>query len=102
VEVAAFMPRSREQVFALIEKLVTKSCPFANSPEKGAGHMNEEKMKEVRWVKPKVVVEIAFNNVTVRADFPAPLPPSRATRRSTVGKSVVNDLAPNIIGFVSS
>jgi bifunctional non-homologous end joining protein LigD len=59
-----FMPHSRAQVFEQIEPLVTKSCPFANLPEKGAGHMNEEKMKEARWVKPKVVVEVAFNNVT--------------------------------------
>ena len=57
------MPDSREQVFEQIEPLVTKSCPFANLPEKGAGHMNSDKMREVRWVKPKVVVEVAFNNV---------------------------------------
>ena len=40
------------------------SCPFANLPEKGAGNMTADKMQEERWVKPKVVVEIAFNNVT--------------------------------------
>jgi ATP-dependent DNA ligase len=27
-------------------------------------YMNSEKMNEVRWVKPNVVAEIAFNNVT--------------------------------------
>jgi ATP-dependent DNA ligase len=26
--------------------------------------MNSDKMKEVRWVKPEVAVEVAFNNVT--------------------------------------
>lgn len=59
-----FRPHSRTEVFRRIEPLTMDACPFANLPEKRAGHMNEEKMKEVRWVKPKVVVEIAFNNVT--------------------------------------
>ncbi len=26
--------------------------------------MNEDKMRQVRWIKPKTVVEIAFNNTT--------------------------------------
>ena len=49
-----------------LEPLHSEACPFVNLPEKRGTHrMDREKMREVRWVKPKVVVEVAFNEVTV-------------------------------------
>jgi bifunctional non-homologous end joining protein LigD len=60
-----FIPATRREVLKAIEKLEVKDCPFANLPEKRAPHsMDAEKMKEVRWVKPKIHCEIAFNERT--------------------------------------
>jgi DNA ligase D-like protein (predicted ligase) len=62
-----FIPAMRRAVFQAIEKLNTEICPFANLPEKsgktrwGGKRWDAEKMKEARWVKPKIVVEIAMN-----------------------------------------
>ena len=40
-------------------------CPFANLPEKrGAHRMDCDKMKKVRWMKPEVFCEVAFNERT--------------------------------------
>lgn len=60
-----FVPATRREVRKAIEKLRTNECPFSNLPEKKGNHrMDSEKMKEVHWVKPKVHVEIAFNERT--------------------------------------
>jgi bifunctional non-homologous end joining protein LigD len=60
-----FVPATRAKVRAAIEKSIVDQCPFANLPErKGAHRMDREKMKKVRWVKPRQVVEIAFNEMT--------------------------------------
>jgi DNA ligase D-like protein (predicted ligase) len=60
-----FVPATRSNVFAAITKAATYECPFFNLPEKkGAHRMDREKMKEVRWVEPSVIVEVAFNEVT--------------------------------------
>ena len=60
-----FVPATRAKVHAAIENSVIEGCPFSNLPEKkGAHRMDREKMKKVRWVKPKQVVEIAFNEMT--------------------------------------
>ena len=60
-----FVPTTRRKVQDAIEKLVTPACPFVNLPEKKRPHaMDKEKMKTVRWVKPKVIAEIAFNEWT--------------------------------------
>ena len=58
-----FVPWTKELVLESIRKLAIKTCPFANLPER-SGKMNAGKMSQARWVKPKVVVEIAFNNWT--------------------------------------
>ena len=61
-----FVPATRREVYKAIEKLRTDKCPFVNLPEKKGEHnFDKEKMKEAHWVKPKVVVEIAFNERTV-------------------------------------
>jgi DNA ligase D-like protein (predicted ligase) len=60
-----FVPTTRRKVQEAIEKLITPDCPFVNLPEKKRPHaMDKEKMQTVRWVKPKVVAEIAFNEWT--------------------------------------
>jgi bifunctional non-homologous end joining protein LigD len=60
-----FVPTTRRKVREAIEKLATPACPFVNLPEKKRPHaMDREKMEKVRWVKPKVVCEIAFNEWT--------------------------------------
>jgi DNA ligase D-like protein (predicted ligase) len=58
-----FVPRIRNEIFPQLEKLRSE-CPFTNLPEKKSSRWGEaitaEKMKECRWVKPKLVVEVAF------------------------------------------
>lgn len=52
-------------MFDAIKGKETKECPFVNLPEKkGAHRMDREKMETVRWLKPKIVAEIAFNERT--------------------------------------
>jgi bifunctional non-homologous end joining protein LigD len=60
-----FVPTTRRKVREAIEKLVVPECPFENLPEKKRPHaMDREKMRTVKWVKPKVIAEIAFNEWT--------------------------------------
>jgi bifunctional non-homologous end joining protein LigD len=60
-----FVPTTRRKVKEAIEKLLTSNCPFVNLPEKKRPHaMDREKMRNVRWVKPKIICEIAFNEWT--------------------------------------
>jgi bifunctional non-homologous end joining protein LigD len=60
-----FVPATRERVFEAIKDLEIEKCPFVNLPEtKGAHRMDREKMNKTRWVKPRVVCEIAFNERT--------------------------------------
>jgi ATP-dependent DNA ligase len=49
----------------MIEKLHISECPFNNLPEKkGRFAMDREKMRRVRWVKPKIRCEVAFSEWT--------------------------------------
>ena len=54
----------RADVFKRIAADRISRCPFANLPSAGAGHWGEgvtsEDMTKLRWVKPKVVVEVSF------------------------------------------
>ena len=60
-----FVPAKRREVYQAIHKLVRGEQPFVNLPEKKGPHaMDREKMREVHWVKPKLVVELAFNERT--------------------------------------
>src|SRR5262249_22191463 len=65
---AGFTPQSRAQLFARLQPLLVKRCPFANLPSAAAGHWGQgidaEEMRELRWVKPAVVVEVAFTGWT--------------------------------------
>jgi DNA ligase D-like protein (predicted ligase) len=59
-----FVPRVRDEIFPALKALETTNCPFKNLPEKRSSRWGEtitaEKMSECRWVKPKLVCQIAF------------------------------------------
>jgi bifunctional non-homologous end joining protein LigD len=49
---------------ALFQPLLADACPFANLPSSRKSHWGEgitaEQMKEIQWVRPKVVVQVQF------------------------------------------
>ena len=59
-----FIPRVRNEIFPQLEKLRVGQCPFINLPQMKSSRWGEaitaEKMKQCRWVKAKLVVEVAF------------------------------------------
>lgn len=59
-----FVPRTRDEIFPALKKLLIDDCPFTNLPEKKASRWGEaltaEKMKDCRWVKPALVCQVAF------------------------------------------
>jgi bifunctional non-homologous end joining protein LigD len=61
---AGFTPHTRADLFARIERLETDKCPFVNLPSSRTSHWGEgitaEDMKTLTWVKPIIVVEVAF------------------------------------------
>jgi bifunctional non-homologous end joining protein LigD len=62
---AGFTPYTRAEIFRRIAGLEIAACPFVNLPNsEGKSHWGEgitaEDMKKFKWVKPKVVVEVAF------------------------------------------
>ena len=60
-----FVPSTRQKVFDAIKGKEIQKCPFVNLPEKkGAHRMDREKMATVRWMRQRIVAEIAFNERT--------------------------------------
>jgi bifunctional non-homologous end joining protein LigD len=63
-----FTANSRALLFERLRRLVVKRCPFANLPTSRASHWGEgitaEEMTELVWVKPAVIVELAFTEWT--------------------------------------
>jgi ATP-dependent DNA ligase len=61
---SGFVPRIRKEIFPALKKLGATHCLFTNLPEKNASRWGEaltaEKMKECRWVIPKLVCQVAF------------------------------------------
>jgi len=59
-----FVPRVREEISRDFKKLRSDTCPFTNLPEKKSARRGEaitaEKMKECRWLKPKLVCQVSF------------------------------------------
>jgi ATP-dependent DNA ligase len=58
-----FVPRIREELFLTLKALQTAQCPFNNLPEKASRwgeSLTAEKMEQCRWVKPKLVCQVAF------------------------------------------
>jgi bifunctional non-homologous end joining protein LigD len=93
---AGFTARTRQDVWQRIANLETPTCPFRNLPNStGKSHWGEgitaEDMKSLRWVKPRIVVHVAFTEWTaggnlrhasfagIRDDKPA-----RAVKREVV------------------
>ena len=65
---AGFTPHSRAEMMRRLAPIATRKCPFVNLPSSRAGHWGEgitaEEMTVLRWVKPVVVVEVAFTEWT--------------------------------------
>lgn len=61
---AGLTPHTRAAILTRIAPDLTTACPFANLPLNRTGHWGEgitaEDMTALRWVKPKVVVEVSF------------------------------------------
>src|SRR5262249_4147915 len=62
---AGFTPYTRAEVLRRIAEHQTARCPFVNLPNStGKGHWGEgitaEDMRALKWVEPRVVVEIGF------------------------------------------
>jgi bifunctional non-homologous end joining protein LigD len=61
---AGLTPRTRAEVFQQVEPDQVTRCPFADLPSRSTGHWGEgitaEDMTKLRWVKPRLVVEVSF------------------------------------------
>jgi len=61
---AGFTAHDRAEVFKLIGAQQVERCPFVDLPSARTGHWGEgvsaEDMGKLRWVKPRVVVEVSF------------------------------------------
>jgi bifunctional non-homologous end joining protein LigD len=85
---AGLTPYVRAELAARLQPLMTPRCPFVNLPNStGRSHWGEgitaEDMAQLRWVKPAIVVEVAFVEwtrdgllrhprfIAIRADKPA-------------------------------
>lgn len=59
-----FTPTSREKLSRAFQGLETADCPFANLPEARGGRwgkgLTAEKMKECRWLLPKLAAQFEF------------------------------------------
>ena len=59
-----FVSRIRDELFPVLKALQIAQCPFKNLPEKRASRWGEsltaEKIDQCRWVKPKLVCQVAF------------------------------------------
>lgn len=65
---AGLTPAQRAAVFSLLKPLATARCPFGDLPTSKTSHwgegVTEEDMKVLKWVRPKLVAEIAFTEWT--------------------------------------
>jgi bifunctional non-homologous end joining protein LigD len=65
---AGFTPAQRTALFERLKPLQVEQCPFADLPSARTGHWGEgvtaEDMKVLKWVRPRLVVEIAFTEWT--------------------------------------
>jgi len=63
-----FTPRSRAALMDKFKGLEVPACPFANLPEARSGHwgvgLTAAKMKECRWLKPRLVGQFEFTEWT--------------------------------------
>src|SRR6185503_10157601 len=65
---AGFTAAQRAAVFGRLKPLAAARCPFGDLPTGKTSHwgegVTEEDMKKLRWVRPKLVAEIAFTEWT--------------------------------------
>jgi bifunctional non-homologous end joining protein LigD len=65
---AGFSPAQRAAVFDRLKDLTTSQCPFVDLPTGKTSHwgegVTEDDMKKLKWVRPKLVAEIAFTEWT--------------------------------------
>jgi bifunctional non-homologous end joining protein LigD len=65
---AGFTPPVRAKLFDVLAPLAIAQCPFANLPTGRTSHWGEgvtaEEMIALRWVRPAIVVEVAFTEWT--------------------------------------
>jgi bifunctional non-homologous end joining protein LigD len=65
---AGFMPATRSRIFADIEPLGRRDCPFMNLPERAStpspSPLDSEQMKLCRWTTPRVSVGVAYSHRT--------------------------------------
>lgn len=63
-----FTPDVKNYIYKRLQKLVTDKCPFANLPEPKNARRGEaltaEAMKNYRWIRPKLVVQVEFTDWT--------------------------------------
>ena len=66
-----FVPRIRDEFFPALKALKTVKCLFKNLPEKRSSRWGEsltaEKIDQCRWVRPKLVCQVAFVEWTCQA-----------------------------------
>ena len=65
---AGFTPHLRREVFAQLQPLHTPRCPFNDLPSskttRWGGGVTAEQMAEMQWVRPELVVQIRFVELT--------------------------------------
>jgi bifunctional non-homologous end joining protein LigD len=63
-----FNPSSRATLMKQFQPLLADRCPFSNLPSSKKGHFGEgvtaEDMPKLRWLKPKLVAQVAFTEWT--------------------------------------
>jgi bifunctional non-homologous end joining protein LigD len=61
---AGFVPYLRREVAKVLKPLHTDDCPFIDLPnsksDRWGGGVTEDEMREMQWVKPKLVAQIRF------------------------------------------
>lgn len=70
---AGITPRIRAQLFDLLKPLQIDRCPFVDLPNSKSSHwgtgVTAEEMKDMTWLRPKVVAQIRFVEWTVESNL---------------------------------
>ena len=91
---AGFTPHARAELMRRLAPIERRSCPFVNLPSTRSSHWGEgvtaDDMAALKWVKPAVVVEVAFTEWTRDGNLrhaayvgPREDKPARDVRRET-------------------
>jgi bifunctional non-homologous end joining protein LigD len=66
-------PQNRVSLWRTLQPLLSDRCPFANVPNSKKSHFGEgitpEQMKELKWVKPKLVAQVSFAEWTTSGNL---------------------------------